>query len=143
MIADRGRASKRLRGLPAKTFAVVLAAVLLFAPSVTAFSPTHTGYAAYYRKGLMERVARNRRLPVVACMVASPHQAIGTWVTVQSVKRGTVLKCRVTDIPKRRHRPALHRKRIVIELDYRSNTLLCPRRAPPRACPVIVKTLRK
>lgn len=117
--------------------AVVLLALLLalLLPPVVAAHPQR-GYAAYYRPGLMERVSRNRGLPLVGCMIASPYERIGTWLTVRSAKG--VRRCRVTDVPQPRDRSAILRRGIVVELDYASNRALCPRNEPPRRCAVEV-----
>ena len=110
--------------------------------AIRADGHSRTGFAAHYRPGLMERVSRARGLEIVACMVASPYHRIGAWLTVHSPKRKQTLHCRVTDVPKARHRPALIRRGIVVELDFDSAKILCgirrPREAPPRACRVVV-----
>ncbi len=118
------------------------AAVVGFAPAtIHADGRQRTGFAAHYRPGLMEKVARQRGLEVVACMVASPHHKIGVWLSIHSPKRKQTLKCRVTDVPQKAHRPALIRKGIVVELDFESAKILCgikrPREAPPSACKVV------
>jgi hypothetical protein len=84
----------------------------------------------------MERVSRKRGLPVVGCMVASPHEPIGRWLTVAS-RRGQ-RRCRVTDVCHPRDCAAIRRRGIVVELDAGSNAALCPRNEPPRACRVEV-----
>ena len=115
--------------------------------AVRATGKQHTGFAAHYRPGLMERVARVRGLAVVACMVASPHHRIGTWLSIHSPKRKKTLACRVTDIPKAHHRGALIKKGIVVELDFESAKILCgikrPRELPPRACTVVTTLIKR
>ncbi len=123
--------------------AVLLTGVLAGAmpAAVHAAPEQRTGFAAHYRPGLMQLVARKRSLEIVACMVASPHQRIGTWMSIHSPKHEKTLDCRVTDVPKARHRSALIKKGIVVELDFESATLLCgitrPRELPPHACKVV------
>lgn len=121
--------------------ATLLAGGLLVEPA-TAHQTRH-GYAAHYRPHLMERVSRVRGLPVVPCMVASPYHRIGTWLTVTSARRGKTLTCRVTDVPHPRDRASIIRRRIVVELDFRSARILCGieyvGQEPPWACPVGVR----
>lgn len=116
----------------------LLAGALLAEPA--AAHRTRTGFAAHYRPGLMERVSRNRGLPVVGCMVASPYHRIGTWLTVTSAKRNKTLHCRVTDVPHPRDRKAILRRNIIVELDFGSAKILCGitrvAQDPPWACPV-------
>lgn len=101
------------------------------------------GYAAHYPKNLMERVSKNRGLPVVSCMVAvtSDHR-IGAWVTVTRVKTGHTERCRITDVCRPRDCPALARRGIVAELSWPAASRLCQLRyvnqEPPRACVVSV-----
>lgn len=115
----------------------LLAALVLLLPTATVAAPrVQHGYAAAYRAGLMERVSRNRGLPVVGCMIASPTHRIGTWVTVRSVRGQR--RCRVTDVPHPRDRAAIVRRGIVAELDFRSNRALCPRNERPERCRVEV-----
>jgi hypothetical protein len=130
--------------------AVVLLAALLagMVPvPVQAAAERRSGFAAHYRPGLMQRVARTRGLEIVACMVASPHHRIGTWLSVTSAKRNKTLDCRVTDVPQARHRAAVIKRKIVVELDFESAKVLCgitrPRERPPQACPVVVTLTRR
>lgn len=110
----------------------VLLSVSLAAPA------QRSGYAARYRAGLMQQVSRNRGLPIVRCMVASPYHPIGTWVTVSS-KYGS-RRCRVTDVPHPKDRKAIVKRGIVIELDHNSALHLCGSiKEPPRKCPVTVR----
>lgn len=118
--------------------AALLAGWLLVEPA--AAHQTRHGYAVHYRPHLMERVSRNRGLPIVGCMVASPYHRIGTWLTVSSAQRGRTLHCRVTDVPHPRDRAQIIRRQIIVELDFESAKILCGIRrvneAPPSACRV-------
>jgi hypothetical protein len=100
------------------------------------------GFAAHYRPGLMDQVARRRGMPRVPCMVASPHYALGSWVKVRSQKNARFLYCRVTDVPQPYHRARLAQRKIVVELDFKSATFLCNirwvKQEPPRTCPVVL-----
>lgn len=122
--------------------AAVLLAIMASAAPAPAAQQRWTGFAAHYRPGLMQRVARVRGMEIVACMVASPHHRIGTWLSITSAKRNKTLACRVTDVPKARHRAALIERKIVAELDFESAMILCgikrPSERPPRDCPVVV-----
>ena len=53
--------------------------------------------APHYARGVMEQVSRNRDMPVVPCMVASPTIPIGEWVWVWGPNTHTLRHCRVTD----------------------------------------------
>lgn len=125
---------------------VVAIVCSLVSPPAVAAPRERRGFAAHYRPGLMEKVAQRRRMPVVRCMVASPHQKLGAWVMVRSTKREQELKCRVTDVPRKGHRAALIRRKIVVELDFKSAKVLCGIKysghLPPRACPVVVTTVK-
>lgn len=112
-------------------------AFIILAQAADALPLTQRGYAAHYRPGLMEQVARNRKLPIVACMVASPHHAVGVWLTVESARGRRV--CRVTDVPHQKDRAAIVARKIIVELDHGSNRALCPVNEPPRKCPVRVE----
>ena len=118
----------------------------LLTPPAVAAPRERKGFAAHYRPGLMEKVSKRRGMPVVRCMVASPHHKLGAWVLVRSTKNKQERKCRVTDVPRKSDRPALIRRNIVVELDYKSAKVLCGIKyaghLPPRACPVIVTTLK-
>lgn len=57
----------------------------------------YDGIAAHYAPGVMERVALNRGIPIVGCMIASPRHDIGQWVIVEGANTGKRLRCRVTD----------------------------------------------
>ena len=105
------------------------------------------GYAPHYGIGVMEIVARNRKLPIVPCMVSSPYEEIGTWVIVRSDKYNVTKICRVTDVSAPKDK-ARHRKlHWAVELDWKSAKELCNLRyvgqRSPKACPVIVTTMEK
>ena len=78
---------------------------------------SYAGFAAGYSPGLMGRVARNRQMPLVDCMVSSDLAKIGTWLIVISDLDGEQRLCRVTDqsagVDLRRHL----RERLYIEFD--------------------------
>jgi hypothetical protein len=101
---------------------------------------TRQGFAAHYRAGLMEQVARRRGLPDRGCLVASPYEAIGSRLQVAS-RRGT-LHCTVVDVCHPRHCAAIRRRGLVVELDAGSNRRLCPPNERPERCPVRVTHLR-
>src|SRR5512138_1361196 len=89
----------------------------------------------------MERVSRNRDLPIVGCMVSSPRYPIGTWVWVWGSNTQTLLRCRVTDISHPRDRARHLRTGREVELGYIEAVRLCGRRAMqdrPERCQVIV-----
>lgn len=96
------------------------------------------GTAAHYSKGLFERVSRNRDLPVVDCMIASPFHQIGEWVIVRGLKTETTRRCRVTDTSQPRDKPR-HIKSKSFDLDYESAKEICGSVTEPRrACPIEV-----
>jgi hypothetical protein len=94
----------------------------------------------YYAKGVMERVARNRDMPIVPCMIASPTIPIGSWVWVYGRNTGVVRECRVTDTSAQKDR-ARHIKLRRIELSWEAAVSLCGRAAMkdrPEHCPILV-----
>lgn len=94
----------------------------------------------YYAKGVMERVACNRDMSIVPCMIASPTIPIGTWVNVYGVNTGVVRECRVTDTSAQEDK-ARHIKLRRIELGYNEAISLCGKKAmkgPPEDCPILV-----
>jgi hypothetical protein len=100
-----------------------------------------SGFAVGYRKGLMERVARNRRMPVVNCMIATSYYPLGTWVTVRGRRTGKALDCRVTDVVAQQHIAASRKRGLVAELGYTNMPVICGFRTgewPARSCPVVV-----
>ncbi len=58
-----------------RLMAVTAIVCFLVTPPAAAAPRERRGFAAHYRPGLMEKVAKRRRMPVVPCMVASPHHA--------------------------------------------------------------------
>lgn len=106
---------------------------------------TIVGYAPHYGIGTMERVAHNRELPIVNCMVSSPYETIGTWVSVHSDKYNITKRCRVTDVSAPKDKARHIKKHWAVELDWKSAKELCNLRyvgeKPPKACPVTVITL--
>lgn len=112
----------------------------------------HSGYAPHYSPGLMARVARNRDMTSVACMISSPRYPIGTWLYVVSLTTETYEYCRVTDVsnPTRKCRAAARRcesdrerhlrTKREIELSYEAALRICGRKAlrdRPEACPIV------
>ena len=104
-----------------------------------------SGFAAHYKPGLFEQVARNRGLHPVACMAAvtSNHQ-IGAWVTITRVKTGRSERCRITDVCNRATGDCarLRARNIVAELSFGAARRLCGisyyGQEPPSACIVRV-----
>jgi hypothetical protein len=121
---------------------ILLGSLTVTGPSPVEAKRSYSGYAAHYRPGLMAKVSRNRGLPVVSCMVASPFHRVGTWLTVTSRKNGRSLRCRVTDVPHPRDRARIVRRGIVVEVDFTSaKALFGIRRVgqlAPRDCKVII-----
>jgi hypothetical protein len=102
--------------------------------------PVYEGIAAHYDPGLMERVSRNRHMPIVDCMFASPLWKMGSWWKITGVKTGKSRICRVTDTSQDRDR-ARHIRTHLVELDHDSAASICGSlRLANRDCPVrIVK----
>lgn len=114
-----------------------LLASLLVEPA----SAAHTGYAARYREGLMERAAEIHgvRVPPGRELCASPIERLGTLLTVTSRASGRVWRCVVVDIAHSRDRAAILRRGIVIELPPAGAMHLCGSvRQRPSDCPVSV-----
>lgn len=99
-----------------------------------------TGYAPHYSPGVMERVSKVRKMPLVNCMVSSPYEKIGTWLKVTSLIDGDSLDCRVTDVSHPRDRARHIASNWAVELDWNSAQILCNisrvGQEPPRKCPV-------
>jgi hypothetical protein len=94
----------------------------------------------HYAKGVMERVARNRDMPIVPCMIASPTIPIGSWVWVYGRNTGVLRWCRVTDTSAKRDK-ARHIRMRRVELSWEAALSLCGRRAMkdrPERCPIVV-----
>lgn len=119
---------------------IVLA--LLVGPSsdVGAHPVGHNGFASVYNRGVMERVARNRKMTIVNCMIATPLYKIGTWVTVRSRVTGKVRRCRVTDVPQPRHMKMKFRTKEFVEFNAGMSMVMCahpyPGYGPRRSCPI-------
>jgi hypothetical protein len=101
------------------------------------------GYAAHYRKNLMEQVAIRRGLPPGSHYVASPHDAIGQRLEVCRARRCE--RVVVADVPHPRDRDRIIRRGIVTELSWPLAQRLCGLQyvgqEPPSACPVTVRRL--
>lgn len=103
-----------------------------------------TLYAAHYRPGLMEQVARRRNMTLVDCMISSPWHPLNTWMRIESNVNGEIAYCRTTDVSAPRDR-ARHKRRQLIELDWQTAKRLCAisrvAERPPRACPVKIEVI--
>jgi hypothetical protein len=118
-----------------ETLARILLAVVLYGGEVM------SGVAPRYSKGVMERVSRNRDLPLAGCMVSSPYYDVGEWVLVYGVNTDRALRCRITDVSHPRDRARHIRTRRVTELSYEAALALCGRKHinhRPEQCPVTV-----
>lgn len=117
--------------------ALLLLAILVHAIGGHDTPPEPTHWAVRYNPGVMERVSRNRKLPIVSCMLAHPTLAIGTWVEIEGITTGRKERCRVTDTSHPRDK-ARHIRTKRIELDYASSRRLCGSRWKGKAseCPV-------
>lgn len=123
----------------------LLTCVTLFV-TLVAPSSAHIGYASIYDRGVMGRVARNRDLPIVGCMIASPLVSkdtdIGRWVTVVSLVTSERVKCRVTDVVRQRDMVAHMVTRHYVEFDNPTGLRMCRQayagQKPRRACPVTI-----
>ena len=115
--------------------------LLLLAFTVLPGGHFQYGYAPRYAPGVMERVARNRHMSIVPCMVSSPVLPLGTWVIVHGKNTDRVLECRVTDVSHPRDKARHLRTKRVIELGYASAEAICGKehmRDPPTKCPVTI-----
>lgn len=104
------------------------------------------GYAPYYNPGVMARVAKNRKLPLRECMVASPKLKINSIVSVYGANTGNTLTCYVYDVSAPRDKARHLRKRYAVELDFRSAGIICGKgfhRKAPKQCPVYVTVLHR
>lgn len=122
--------------------AVALLAATLAPGSVSASG--YRGYASIYNPGVMGSVSRNRGLPLVGCMVATPlasrDKDIGRWVTVTSLVTGERARCRVTDVVRKRDMRAHLATSHLVEFDNPTGLRMCKQayagQLPRRSCPV-------
>jgi hypothetical protein len=99
----------------------------------------------HYDKGVMELVSRNRDMPVVPCMIASPTIPIGEWVWVWGRNTKVLRHCRITDTSEARDK-ARHIRLRRVELSYEAARALCGAAAmqePPSGCPIIIIRLEE
>lgn len=104
------------------------------------------GFAAHYSPGLMARVANNRNLPIVPCMISSPVYEIGTWVYVEGINTGKRLYCRVTDVSnpasvdgKESDRDRHIRMALLAELAFENTLDICGSTTlANRECPILI-----
>lgn len=69
----------------------------------------HSWGTAHYGVGVMERVSRNRGMPIVEHMCSSPFYGeayLGEWIRVESLLTGEIIDCRITDVSQDEHRQA-------------------------------------
>ena len=114
-----------------------LLAVALLALATSSAPERETRFAVRYAPGVMERVSRNRKLPIVDCMLAHPTLPLGQWVWIEGQTTGAGRRCRVTDVSHPRDK-ARHIRTKRIELDYTSSAALCGAKWKGKAteCPV-------
>jgi hypothetical protein len=99
------------------------------------------GWAPRYSPGVMERVSRNRDLPIVSCMVSSPTLAVGSWVYIWGRNTHTLRYCRITDVSGPKDKARHIRTKRVAELSYDAALSLCGKAAMkkrPESCPIII-----
>jgi len=90
----------------------------------------------------MERVSRNRDMPIVACMVSSPIYPIGAWVFVYGTRTGVLLRCRVTDTSHPRDVERHKRTGRIIEIGWANTKALCgSTRERVIDCPIVTVRL--
>ena len=116
----------------------ILAWGLLQAAVIYAAAPgVRKGYAAYYDRGLMERVAQRRGIET-AHPFASPYHGIGTRLRVCG--QGRCIVGVVVDVCHPRDCKRIRQRQIVVELSHADNGRLCPYYDhPPSACTVTVR----
>ena len=102
------------------------------------------GYGPRYSPGVMERVSRNRDMPIASCMVSSPVYPIGTWVWVVGLSTGNVEHCRVTDVSAPKDKARHIRTKRWAELSYPVALRMCGTKHinhRPEQCPILVVKL--
>jgi hypothetical protein len=118
--------------------------LLLLAAWAAMGADIYSGFAPHYSPGLMQRVARNRDMSVVACMVSSPRYKLGTWLVVIGLNTGNVERCRVTDVSHPRDIARHRRTKREVEFSFETALRMCGAKAirdRPERCPVIVVNL--
>jgi hypothetical protein len=125
-------------------FSVALACGAV-APRAPAVLPeTRLMISARYSPGVMERVARKRKLVMGDCGVAMDGPGLGGMIRVEGVRTGQVRTCMVIDVSETRDLKR-HQKARQIELDHASARDICGEkhyRHQPKECPVMVTILR-
>jgi hypothetical protein len=102
------------------------------------------GYAAHYGPGVMERVARKRKMPIVSCMISSPTLLIGTWVYVRGQNTNTILHCRVTDVSAPKDKKRHIHAQLIAELNYGATINICgSTKLANKECPISILLARK
>lgn len=87
----------------------------------------------------MAKVAANRDLRPVACMVSRPRGPIGGWVWVYGKRTGALLRCKIVDVSHPRDLARHERMRRVAELSYEVTAAICgSTRERVIDCPVLV-----
>ncbi len=100
---------------------------------------SQSGYAARYAPGVMDRVAVNRGMPSVGCMISSPLYPIGEWVYVYGKVTGERLKCRITDTSAPKDKARHIRNRLFVELNYDSAYTICGSVTNSnKECPILI-----
>ena len=120
---------------------VNLLVALIIAFSIAPGGHQQRGYAPRYAPGVMERVARNRHMAIVPCMISSPVLPLGTIVTVYGENTHRALECVVFDVSAPKDKARHIRTKRVIELGYASAEAICGKehmRDPPTKCPVTI-----
>ncbi len=97
------------------------------------------GYAPHYAPRLMARVAHNRGLAPVPCMVSRPTGPLGGWVWVYGVNTHAIRRCKIVDVSHPRDLARHIRLKRVTELSYEVTRALCGSTNERSSdCPVMV-----
>lgn len=87
----------------------------------------------------MARVARNRDMVPVSCMVSRPRGPLGGWVWVYGVNTQALRRCQIVDVSAPRDLARHIRLKRVVEISYENTRELCGR-TDERVidCPIVI-----
>lgn len=122
----------------------VITAVGLVLPAINPAQPIekHSGYAAHYSPGLMQKVAKNRGIEPQDCMLSTDLYPLETPVYVESLVDGVevTLECLVVDHSMPKDKARHLKNKLYAELDFNSAKQICNiskvAEKPWRECPV-------
>ena len=113
--------------------------IRILALAITLGWDVQEGFGPRYGPGVMERVSRNRDMPLVGCMISSPTLPLGSWAYVYGVRSKVLRYCRITDVSQDVDRARHIRTKRIAELSFEVAKSICGHTTEPSIdCPIIV-----